>query len=386
MRSGSFIGLVIAAFYLVSPLMYLLRVTIGDEGITSVLLRLMQPTLLLVLLFWIISHRIRADVFSIFLSALYTYGILQGLISGFSPIDVMSGSVHYIQGLLIYIWAINNPNLEEIFLRLLRRLWKYYLPILTLAISYLYISNFALGANFYIGVATQALIPLYFWSLAKQRGAKGALILSLAFLSGKRSVLLAILSATLLKLIRDLISLRLSWKLSFTIVLASGLALFAFSLNLDFFERLLQKFSFSDGDLNFLSAGRIAEVISAFSPWLESPFAQVFGFGFGDTYLILPDDPNGDVSLIQNIHFSYGNSVLVFGVAGVLLLHVGILVKIWETTRCIRFSAAGMQLQHYTLIAHLVLATFSLTLYADPIFWMLLAYGRVSKKRLSNWY
>lgn len=359
--------------------MYLLRINFGDEGSISIILRLMQPALIVVLLLWIFTHRVRVDAFSIFLSILYGYGFFLGLMNGFSPINVVSGSIHYIQGMLIYIWAINEPNLEAIFLQTIRRLRKYYVPILTLAISYIYISNFFGGTAFYIGIATQALIPLFFFSLAMKRSKLGFFVIALTLLSGKRSVLVAILSGALLYLVRGLIKARLNLNLASILVIAIVLSIFVSSLNVDFLERLLVKFDFSGGNLDYLSAGRTVEVVVAFSDWLDSPALQIFGSGFGDTYVILPDDPNGIVSFIQNIHFSYGNSALVFGATGSILLHVAIFVRIWRTVQCIRFGAAWMHFQQYTLLAHLVLAIFSLTLYADPIFWMLIAYGRVKK-------
>jgi len=376
LRSSSFVGLVIAGYFVVSPLLYLMRITLGDEGSISILLRLMQPVLIIALCSSLFLRPVRLDAFALVVLSIIAYGILMGLANGFSPFDVISGSIHYIQGLLIYVWAINVADLEAIFLRLMRRLRAYYLPILTLVMSWIYVSNFALGTSFYIGIATQALLPIYFWSMATQRGALSFIVLTLTFLSGKRSVLLAILAAAAMKFLCDILRLHLSRIFVSILVLAIPILFLSISLNADFFARLLRKYDFSGGDLDYLSSGRVAEVSSAFSGWTESSLTLFFGSGFGDTYMILPDDPNGSISLVQNIHFSYGNSLLVFGPALALIFHLAIFVRIWESARSIKFCSSEMRLQQYTMLAHLVLAVFALTLYADPIFWMLLAFGR----------
>ena len=105
----SLIGILIAAYYILSPGLYLVRVLIGDFGAASVALRILPVLLMLALIAHIATRRTRIDSFSVYLMGIYLYGMTMGLLNGHGLINVVSSAMHYVLGLLIYIWAMNTP-------------------------------------------------------------------------------------------------------------------------------------------------------------------------------------------------------------------------------------------------------------------------------------
>lgn len=373
------IGLLIAAYYIISPLLYLLRIAVGDVGIASVLLRLLSPLLVGTILFNILVKRWRIDRFALVVLLIYGYGFCAGLLRGYHPLDVFSSAIHYFQGIFVYIWVLNKPNVLGVFATFLKRIVKIYVPIAILIIFGIYLSNALLGASFYLGLATQALIPVYFWSVSRLKVFWPFMVLATVFFSGKRSVLFAILIGLTALLGRDLTRLRIKKSLLVGMMVVLGAVMGVLVFGATVFERLLKKYAPTGDNFDFdtFSSGRVLETLLAFREWIYSPVQQIFGVGFGNTYLVFSDENPFIFSEINNIHLSYGNSLLVFGIPLMVLLHGAILYQAGRAIAAFNDCKGAVDLQGYTLVSYFGLAFFALVLYADPIFWMLLGVGAV---------
>ena len=111
--------------------------------------------------------------------------------------NIASGFLHYLAGLLIFIYYYHNPIMDKAdqFFKLLSIC---VLSSITIVVILIYVAPYFFGTSIYIGLATQILIVVFAYSVHKKNFLIAILTFTLILASGKRGVIVALLGGSFL--------------------------------------------------------------------------------------------------------------------------------------------------------------------------------------------
>ncbi|MGS2716923.1 O-antigen ligase family protein [Eionea flava] len=377
------VEILIIVFYSCSPFLYLIRVFFGDQDVFSVVLRLFEPLLILTTFFCLLLKQVKLNYYAIIQSLILFWGVCIGLLSKNYIFNIVSGASHFIAGLLVYIYFFNMNKSFDRMLWFLERLSYFVIIAIGIVIAFIYYSN-AYGRSVYLGLACQILIPVFFVLCYKKKLVLAILCFLLIVLSGKRGVLLSFVLGVLAVAVPLAFSRYFNFK--YFMYLLGGVLLVTIFVSLGLGDGMFSRLQF-DGSrgINEYSSGRYQEFYSATIYWLSDSFRTLWGAGFGFTYTYIYDTPNlSDVQNYKNVHFSYLNPLISFGLffGGVYLLSfafliLGLLVKL---SYC-----KGLGLAYKaSIITFCIYACFVFNLFNEPIFWAVLGSLSPSQRMLSE--
>lgn len=362
-----FVAIVIIVYYSISPFLYLLRAFSGDSNLTAVILRSSQPILMLTTFgFCLLKNKFKLNPYSLTLILLGVYGLSIALIQGNKPIDFMGGYLHYMTGIIVwmYFYSNNQLNVDQF----MRALSRYTLMSYSIVIAYMYGMTF-LGVPIYLGVACQVLIVVFFYNVQKRRFFLTICSLLLIFVSGKRGVFAALMIGSIVSLFFILKQLQFGKRLKvlFAIGLSAALlvAIFPYAS-----ERLVNKYLYTENKtVDDYSAGRWNEVISAYDAWTNNLETIIIGSGFGFTYTyVYSQSTIADVQDYKNVHFSYLNPPIIFGLP-MSLIYYGCLLLLF--IKLFRNPNRRFIFMKWACFTYIVYACFVFNLFDEPIFWMI---------------
>lgn len=363
----------IIVFYAVSPFMYLVRVLLGDSFLSFVLLRTMQPLLILVVLFGLLVRRLKYDLPAVILFSVYVYGVVVGAVSGNNVGDLLPASSHFLLGFVLYLYFYNVGYCRDRFEYFSRCLLFFSVLSVTVVILLMYMADAVFGVSIYLGLACQVLLFLFFYGMYRRSVLIMLACVALIFLSGKRGVLVALVLTFSVSFIPLL--LTSSRKLLLRLLLVGFCSLFVLAAyDTSYLDKAVAKMDYSGGrSVNDYSSGRYNEVLSVLTFWSERDYRKVFGAGFGYTYTYHHDSPElPNVTGYKNVHFSYLNPLILFGIPIGGLYIVCFFAMIIGAA--FNFSKGGrlLSVHRMTLVAFVIYACFAFVLFTEPFFWMLL--------------
>lgn len=361
---------VVIVFYSIVPFMYLLRGFLGDSGFVAVVLRIYQPVVIIffgVFAIRAIFSSARAPLAFYGMLVYLVYGLLIGFLNENKPYDIFSGGFYYVSGLLVYFYFLNSRGTHyEVFFERLT------VPVLisyTVAIALMYILPTLSGVNIYLGMASHILLLIYFRSFERKNVLRVGLVLALIILSGKRGVLLALIAVSMIYFYQIYCrnNIKFSIKLGLLLVSIGFVTVMALP---ESFNRLAAKFTVQQFvDTNRLSSGRLDEFDSAVSFWTMDRERFFIGSGFGFTYdYVSSNDVQEDVSDYKNVHFSYINPLISFG----LILGLVYYLLFFTLFSKAYFSRRVPNYLKYALASYLIYACFVFNIFNEIILWAIL--------------
>lgn len=361
------VAIMIVIYYAVSPFLYLLRTFSGDSSITAVILRSSQPILMLTTLgVCLLKNRFRLNAYSLTLILLGVYGVLIALIHGNQWIDWMGGYLHYMTGIVVWMYFYSNHELNVD--QFMRALSRYTLMSYFIVIVYMYTMNF-LEISIYLGVACQVLVVVFFYNIHKRRFFLTLCSLVLILASGKRGVFAALMIGSAISLF--FIFRHLQFRKKLNVLFSIGLsvillvAIFPYAS-----ERLVSKYVYTENKtVDDYSAGRWNEVISAYDAWANQLETMLVGSGFGFTYTYVHSQSNiADVQDYKNVHFSYLNPPIIFGLPMSFVYYVCLLLLF---SKSFRNPEPRFLYMKWASLTYMIYACFVFNLFDEPIFWMM---------------
>lgn len=371
----NWIFILILVFYSVSPYLYILRVVLPDSPITWVALRLLQPLTIIALLFSLLFMRnVKLDLYSLMCLPLLVYGILSAIMWQNEPFKIVTGSSHFIFGLLVYIYFRNNKKISgPIFEKFLFVLSIISLASLTAVISVMVSSELIFGISIYLGLACQILIIAFYIFVYQNRYFLAILTVGVIVLSGKRGVLVALLLSMMAYSIPNLVIHRLREVLIVTcfgaiVLITAGI------YNSEYLENIGEKFSFEETkSVNDFSSGRLNEALSAIDFFTDDKIRIFTGAGFGFTYIYRQENQQlADVEDYGNVHFSPLNPLIIFGSIISIIYFVILFLLIGKT---LLSSNNGLRWPlKSALVGSLIYTAFVFNLFNEPFLWALLGF------------
>lgn len=365
----------IIAFYFFSPFMYLIRVIFGDTLLGFILVRTMQPLLIVVVLLALYFSRVRFDLYSSAAILFLIYGVVAGFVNENKLFDIVTGASHFLIGFLLYLYYRNKKISECHLIKFLKITTYWCLISISFVISFLYVSEAVIGVNIYLGLASQVLIPLIFYAVYKKNSSLFIFILLLVVLSGKRGVLFAILLGFAFSFLPLFLSSYRKFlaKIILCIVIIFPTALI-FGDNS--FDILIRKFEINEKmTIDRYTSGRFAELKSAMDYWHSNNVRRLMGAGFGFTYTYMQENKAlPDVDNYKNVHFSYFNPLIIFGfILGYIYL---LLFFILLITVLIRTTSKGSirPLLKASIFSYAIYACFAFVLFNEPLLWMIMGF------------
>jgi hypothetical protein len=359
-------------FYASSPFLYLIRAILGDEGLVSVVLRSLQPLLILIFLGAIIKlNKPRIPWYWVILLFLGMYAAVVGLVSDNSPFDVLSGLSHFLTGILILTYIYLKRPFKYID-NFMQKLTIFSISSISIVIVIMYALPNFIGVNIYLGLACQVLLVIFFYNFQRKNLIYCILSLCLIIASGKRGVLVALVVGMIISFFPFFIRYHIkTTSKMFVIAFVSGA--FLISLNPSLLEKVGEKFVYDESrTVNDYSSGRMVEASSAINYWTSDFTRIVAGAGFGFTYTYINKAPGAlDVEGYKNVHFSYLNPLIIFGVAGASIYFSILLFILFKV---IINKDSSLSYLKWSCISYFVYACFVFNLFNEPIFWMSLGF------------
>jgi len=363
-----FVAITIILYYSISPFLYLVRAFLGDANVTAVILRSSEPILLLTTFsFCLLKNKFKLNHYSLTLLLVGFYGVLIAIIHGNKPIDFIGGYLHYMTGIIVWMYFYNSNDQMNVD-KFMRALSYYTIISYTIVITYIYCMTF-LGVPIYLGVACQVLIVVFFYNIQKRRFFLSFCSLLLILISGKRGVFAALVIGSIVSLFFILKHLQFGKRVK--VLFAIGLSVALLVAILPFAnERLVNKYIYTENKtVDDYSAGRWNEIISAYDEWTSNLETVVIGSGFGFTYTYVYSQTTiADVHDYKNVHFSYLNPPIIFGLP-MSLLYYGCLFLLFFKL----FQNPNPQLlfMKWACFTYIIYACFVFNLFDEPIFWMI---------------
>lgn len=367
-ESYDFVAIVIILYYSISPFLYLLRAFAGDTNITAVILRLSEPILLLTTFsFCLLKNKFKFNHYSLTFMLIGFYGLLIAIIHGNKPLDFLGGYLHYMTGIVVWMYFYNSNNQLHVD-KFMRALSYYTLISYTLVIAYIYGMTF-LGVPIYLGVACQVLIVVFFYNIQKRRFFLSICSLLLILISGKRGVLASLVMGSIVSLFFMLKHWPFGKRIK--VLFALGLTLAVIVAAMPFAnEKLVNKYIYTENkSVDDYSAGRWNEIISAYDEWTSNLETIVIGSGFGFTYTYVYSQTTiADVHDYKNVHFSYLNPPIIFGLP-MSLIYFGCLFLLF--IKLFRNPDPDLIFMKWASFTYFIYACFVFNLFDEPIFWMI---------------
>ena len=365
----SFIAKLVVLYYAISPFLYLLRTLSGDVGITSFILRFFEPFLLVSTLFsCFLQNRFKLNAYILTFFLLGFYGVIIAIVQDNRLVDIVAGYSHFMTGILLFIYFYSsgkNLNIDRFMMVLSYATLSCCLAVL----GFMYCMPYILGFHIYLGLACQVLIMVFFYNLHKRRFFQCILSVLLIILSGKRGVLVALLIGYILSLIFLLHRAKLKniVKLLFAFVLISSIVVLVLPVTS---EQLIKKYTYNEqATVDDYSAGRWNEVTSAYEGWVNNVENVILGSGFGFTYTYIHFLTKlADTEDYKNVHFSYLNPIIIFGVPVATLYYICLGLLFIRLFRRVDPSISYLK---WSSLTYLIYACFVFNLFDEPIFWMI---------------
>ena len=365
----NFIAKLIILYYFSTPFLYLFRTLSGDAGFGYFVLRISEPILLFSTLFvLVLQSKPKLNAYSLSFLFIGVYGFLVALLQKNHLIDIVAGYFHFMTGILLFIYFYNAS--QTVALDKFMRIFSIATMMsCSFVIGFMYCMPYVLGFHIYLGLACQALIMVFFYNFQKHRPVLWISSLLLIIFSGKRGVLVALVIGFIISCVFLLHKVNVKTILK---SLMGGLILAAFFIVVlpSTSEQLISKYTYEDrGSVDEYSAGRLNEVISAYNTWAFDIEKVIIGSGFGFTYTYThsqADQP--DVEEYKNVHFSYINPVIIFGVPVSLIYFVALGLLL---IRMLSSVAVEYSYLKWSCITYLIYASFVFNLFDEPIFWMI---------------
>lgn len=362
----------IIVFYFTSPFLYLVRLFFAEHLFSVLILRTFEPILMLTTFVFLLRKRIRVDFYFIIQVFFLFWGVSIAIISKNQVLDIVAGVTHFVTGLLLYLYFFNLSKDYDRMLWFFEKLSYYVLFSVGVVILYIYAYNYSFNASLYLGLACQALIPVFFFLCYKKKMLLAVICFLLVVLSGKRGVLVALILSSILVMIPIIFSRYFNLKtLS---LLVAGLIVTVTFLYLGFADSVIHKFQFdSSKGLDGYSSGRYQEFLSAVNYWISDSFRVLWGAGFGFNYTYVYEQIDiPDVEDYKNVHFSYVNPLIIFGVYfGFLYLLSFVCLVFSLLVKLSSYQKIGV-VYKATLISFCIYACFVFNLFNEPIFLALL--------------
>ncbi len=132
-------------------------------------------------------------------------------------------------------------------------------------------------------------------------------------------------------------------------------------------EKLFNKYTLNaNATMDDYSSGRWNEVISAYQWWTQNSENIILGSGFGFNYTYLQSNKkNQDIDHYKNIHFSYLNPLVIFGVPISIVYGLCLLLLFFKILK--RLPPAYLYLK-LSCLSFLAYACFVFDLFDEPIF------------------
>lgn len=366
------IPIAIILYYSVSPFLYLLRALYGDADITAIVLRTSQPVLmLLTTTVCIFQGKFKLNAYSFTLLLLGVYGLSMAVFQENKMTDFIAGYLHFMTGIILFIYFYNSHkglNVDK-FIRILSYAA---LACYSIVLALLYSLNLLFDAHIYLGLACQVLIIVFFYNFQTRRFFLCFLTLFLIIVSGKRGVFVALFAGIFIAFLTSIAQLEFkrSLKIFFGIAIVALLTLLVLPQT---GEKLMDKYIFSENEtIDDYSAGRWNEVISAYDGWSANLENMVLGSGFGFTYSYVHFFKNiADTEAYKNVHFSYLNPIIIFGVP---VSSIYFMCIFFIFIRVFRNNEVSLNYMRISSITYLIYACFVFDLFDEPIFWMINGY------------
>ncbi|NGN98467.1 hypothetical protein G5S52_12655 [Grimontia sp. S25] len=297
------------------------------------------------------------------------YGSALGLLNDNSIYDIVAGAMHFLLGPLVYYY-FRTSELEHVSEYFFERLCYITLLSYSIVILAMYVLPKLLGINIYLGLASQVLIFSFFYYLAKNKLLLSAMTLGVIFLSGKRGVFVALIFSSCVFLFPHFIRYYYKTLLKFLAISITAIIV-TISISPELVDKAVDKFSIgSDFSLETYSSGRVEELSSAVGAWTSNDGNIVLGTGFGFRYTFLYSDPNiPDVNNYKNVHFSYINPIISFGV---ILGPLYLLVVLLMFFSCLQNKNENFRFLKWCAVSFLIYSAFVFNLYNEILLWMIL--------------
>ena len=364
-----FIAKLIVIYYGLSPFLYLLRTLYGDLNITSVLLRTFEPILLfMTIVTCFFQNKFKLNVYSFTLFLLGLYGLSIAMIQENKMIDILAGYTHFMTGFFLFIYFYADAEKLSID-KFMRVLGYVTLTSYSIVISIMYGLYYLLGIHIYLGLACQVLIMVFFYNFHNRKFFLCFFTLFLIVISGKRGVFVALFSGIIFAFLTSIgrLNFRRSIKIFFAIAAIASLVTLTLPMTS---ENLLNKYTYSEkATVDDYSAGRWNEIISAYDWWSSTLENIVIGSGFGFTYTYIHSHHKiADTEDYKNIHFSYLNPLIIFGVPVTVAYFICMSLIF---VRIFRNREPAISYMKVASLTYLIYACFVFDLFDEPIFWMI---------------
>ncbi|MGI1677496.1 MAG: O-antigen ligase family protein [Cellvibrionaceae bacterium] len=358
----------IIVYYALSPFLYLVRTLVGDFGFSAIILRSLEPCLILVVFLSLLNlQKIKINIIIVSMILLGIYGIVVGFLNENKPVDVVSGMSHFYMGVLLcaYFYSVDTLSNMNRFMMLLS---FYCIISISIVLFVMYTLPYWAGIQIYLGLACQILIIIFFYNVHQKKITISILTLLLILASGKRGVLVALFIAFAASFFPFFVKYHSKEMLKITSIIIIA-ASFVFFFNAPVLDKFLSKFSINNtSTLNSYSSGRINEISSAFNFFYNTNNNILLGKGFGFSYTYVNDDKNiPDVEGYRNIHFSYLNPLLIFGLPLAFFYYCILLLVFFKVSN---FGLRGSIYLKWSVFSYFVYACFVFNLFNEPILWM----------------
>lgn len=365
----NFIAKLIVLYYSISPFLYLLRTLSGDSDLTAIILRTSEPLLMLLTLYaCFFQNKFKLNAYSFTLILLGLYGLSIAIVQENKLMGALAGYVHFMTGIILFIYFYGSKeglNIDK-FMRILSYST---LTCYSIVIAVMYGLYFLLGIHIYLGLACQILIIALFYNFRARRFLLSFFSLFLIIISGKRGVFVALLAGSTIAFLASMGRLHFTRSIKIFVVVAALISLVIVALPMAS-EKLLNKYTYNEkATVDDYSAGRWNEVISAYEWWSSNIENVVIGSGFGFTYTYIHSQRKmADTEDYKNVHFSYLNPLIIFGVPVTTAYFLCLFLIFIRIFRNPDHSLNYMRLSSLT---YLIYACFVFDLFDEPIFWMI---------------
>ena len=368
-------------FYSISPLLYFLRTWEKGSFIVSVLLRSIEPLLIMITAIAILYHGFfRVNKYIIVMLIVTGYAVSVGLIMGNEARYVLGGLSHVLAGLLLFWYMRCHNHSEELLERFLKTTIKVTIYFFAISIIVLLKSKEILGVSLYIGLASQVLLLAVFWAFQYRASWSLLASLGLIFMSGKRGVIVAAAFGMLIMTGASLIKRGKTILKLGSIGLVALLLLNLIGVNVVQSRSVKKVISFTETGLTEYSSGRLDEIKSALGEWKSQPLKVVFGSGFGFSYTyIYSDEQFPDVPNYHNVHFSPLNVLIIWGVPLSLFILICFTGMLWKIRGPLVGPGGVARVTVYALVFY---SFFVFNIFNEPLLWTLV--GMLSGIRSKN--
>ena len=363
------IATLIVIYYSISPFLYLLRTLSGDTGMTAILLRTSEPLLLLITFFaCFLQSKFKLNAYSFTLFLIGLYGLSIAIVQENKIVDAIAGYAHFMTGIILFLYFYSSGKQLNID-KFMRMLSVSTLACNSIVLAFMYGMPYIVGFHIYLGLACQVLIMVFFYNFQKRRFFLCIFSLLLIIISGKRGVMVALFMGSIIATFFSLKTLNVRKVAKISVVFLLITTLIAFILPVTN-EQLLQKYTYSEKEtVDDYSAGRWNEVISAYEGWSSTLENIVIGSGFGFTYTYIHSFTKiADTEDYKNVHFSYLNPIIIFGVPVTIIYFTCLCLIFIKLFLVVNPSINYMK---WASLTYLLYACFVFDLFDEPIFWMI---------------